>query len=353
MKKIVVLATGGTIAGASASAADGVAYRAGEVPVGALLEQVPGLQQLLGDCALAAEQVAQVNSKDMDYALWQRLALRCTHWLAQDDVQGLVITHGTDTLEETAWFLQRMLDVAASAGVLRAEQARKPVVLSSAMRPSTARLSDGPQNLADAVSVLLDSRASGVLAVAAGHVHAACDVHKVQPYRVDAFSSGDAGVLAHVEEGVVRWLRDPAARMGQADDLATAAPAQALWNAVQDEETQWPWVEILVSHAGNVGRSLRACQQAGVQGVVLAGSGNATLHEQLEQAASALMQQGVPVWRSSRCLEGRAVPGAESPVPLAVCRGQVLRPVQARTEMVLQLLAGVLPAEAATAKTSA
>ena len=165
MKKIVVLATGGTIAGASASVGDGVAYRAGEVPVSSLLAQVPGLEQLLGSCTLVAEQVAQVNSKDMDYGLWQALALRCVHWMAQDDVSGLVITHGTDTLEETAWFLQRMLDVAPLAQVLTTAQARKPVVLSSAMRPSTARLSDGPQNLADAVSVLQDTRARGVLAV--------------------------------------------------------------------------------------------------------------------------------------------------------------------------------------------
>lgn len=346
MKKIVVLATGGTIAGASSSAGDGVAYRAGEVPVGDLLAQVSGLQDMLGRCALAMEQVAQVNSKDMDYGLWRQLARRCSHWLSQDDVSGLVITHGTDTLEETAWFLQRMLDTALPAGVLHAGQARKPVVLSSAMRPSTARLSDGPQNLADAVSVLLDARATGVLAVAAGRVHAASDVHKVQPYRLDAFSSGDAGVLAHVEEGRVRWLRDAAAHAGQPGELAMPGRAQTLWRAVQHADTRWPWVEILTSHAGHEGRSLLACRQAGVQGVVLAGSGNATLHERVEQAAASLMQHGIPVWRSSRCLEGSAVPGAESVVPLAISCGQVLRPVQARTEMVLQWLAGVLPAGA-------
>lgn len=342
MKKIVVLATGGTIAGASASVGDGVAYRAGEVPVSSLLAQVPGLEQLLGSCTLVAEQVAQVNSKDMDYGLWQALALRCVHWMAQDDVSGLVITHGTDTLEETAWFLQRMLDVAPLAQVLTTAQARKPVVLSSAMRPSTARLSDGPQNLADAVSVLQDARARGVLAVAAGHVHAARAVHKVQPYRVDAFSSGDAGLLAHVEEGRVRWLRDPAMASEQ-DVLATAQSAKILWDCMGNPGAAWPWVEVLVSHAGADGRSLRACLQAGVQGVVLAGSGNATLHTGIEAAASTLMQQGVPVWRTSRCLEGSAVAGAESVVPLAMCGGQVLRPMQARTEMVLQVLAGVRP----------
>ncbi|MES2424869.1 MAG: asparaginase, partial [Pseudomonadota bacterium] len=136
-KKIVVLGTGGTIAGL-AKPGDALDYKAAE----------QGIDQLLADAALPAlagidvlsEQVAQIDSKDMALALWQQLAGRTAWWLAQPDVLGVVITHGTDTLEETAFFLSCVLPGA------------KPVVLTCAMRPANARLADGPQNLADALA---------------------------------------------------------------------------------------------------------------------------------------------------------------------------------------------------------
>src|SRR6218665_3372428 len=190
-QKIVVLGTGGTIAGTSAQAGDNIGYTAAQVGVEQLLAAVPGLQALAGG-ALLAEQVAQINSKDMDCDIGRALALRCAHHLQEPQVRGLVITHGTDTLEETAWFLHAVLD------------ARKPVVLTSAMRPATALTPDGPQNLLDAVAVAQAAGATGVLAVAAGRVHGAQRVQKMHPYRVDAFGSGDAGPLGWVEEGRVR-----------------------------------------------------------------------------------------------------------------------------------------------------
>ena len=161
--RIVVLGTGGTIAGAAASAHDHLAYRAGELGVAQLLAGLPALAQV----PLASEQVAQVDSKDMGPAVWQPLVARCAHWLAQPDVQGIVITHGTDTLEETAWLLQRVLAPA------------KPVVLACAMRPATALSPDGPQNIVDAVAVVRTPGARGVSAVCAGVLHAAADVRKV------------------------------------------------------------------------------------------------------------------------------------------------------------------------------
>ena len=188
---VVVLGTGGTIAGTAADAGDNVGYTAAQLGVAQLVKAVPALQAT----TLDVEQVAQVDSKDMSHEVWRSLALRCAHHLARDDVTGIVITHGTDTLEETAWFLQRVLALS------------KPIVLTGAMRPATALQTDGPQNLLDAVTVAQSPDARGVVAVLSGRVHGARDVRKVHPYRVDAFNSGDAGPIACVEEGELRMFR--------------------------------------------------------------------------------------------------------------------------------------------------
>ncbi len=142
-KKVVVLGTGGTIAGRASCASDNIGYTAAQVGVADLLASVPGLDAVLAGHRLHSEQVAQVDSKDMGFALWQALASRISDHLAQPDVTGVVITHGTDTLEETAYFLHAVLPLAL--------QNSKPVVLTCAMRPATALSPDGPQNLLDAV----------------------------------------------------------------------------------------------------------------------------------------------------------------------------------------------------------
>src|SRR5512133_690897 len=221
-KRIVVLATGGTLAG-TADPGDNIGYRAAQLGIEQLLAGIPALQGL----AIQSEQVAQIDSKDMSLGVWRDLALRCRHWLAQDDVAGLVITHGTDTLEETAFFLQSVLAPA------------KPVVLTAAMRPATALLADGPQNIVDAVTVASTPGARGVVAACAGVIHSAFDVAKQHTYRLDAFTSGDAGAIGHVEEGRVRLSREwPAsnARPALLDAFAAAS--------------RWPRVEIVTSHAG-------------------------------------------------------------------------------------------------------
>ena len=189
--KVVVLGTGGTIAGAATDASDNIGYLAAQRGIAELVRGVPALAEV----ALEAEQVAQLDSKDMDHTVWRTLALRCAFHLARPDVAGLVVTHGTDTLEETAWFLQRVLAPA------------KPVVLTAAMRPATALQSDGPQNLLDAVVVARAVGAHGVVAVLGGQMLGARDVRKVHPYRIDAFSAGDAGPVGVIEEGRLRRFR--------------------------------------------------------------------------------------------------------------------------------------------------
>jgi L-asparaginase len=316
-RRVIVLGTGGTIAGRAASAGDNVGYTAGEVGVTELLEGIaapPGI-------VLQTEQVAQVDSKDMSFSIWRRLAERCAHWLAEPDVAGLVITHGTDTLEETAFFLQSVLAPS------------KPVVLTCAMRPATALTPDGPQNVRDAVAVAASAGARGVVAVCAGTVHSAFDVQKVHTYRVDAFDSGDAGPVAYVEEGALRELRYWPA--------SPSEPARRCFELMQQAE-RWPRVEIVLSHAearGSIVDVLIQERQPGaaepVQGLVLAATGNGTLHEALEAAALRAQAAGIAVLRATRCLQGRILP-----TPGAVLRDAgALTPVKARIALALELMA--------------
>ena len=310
-QKIVVLGTGGTIAGTSAQAGDNIGYTAAQVGVAQLLEAIPGLQSMAG--ALQTEQVAQIDSKDMDGDVWRALALRCVHHLQDPEVRGIVITHGTDTLEETAWFLHQVLD------------ARKPVVLTCAMRPATALTPDGPQNLLDAVAVVMAPDATGVLVTAAGELHGARHVQKVHPYRVHAFTSVDVGPLGFVEESRVRLTQNwPLALDGKAsvaiDRIASA--------------TAWPRVEIVISHAGSTGAMVDALVRDGVQGLVVACTGNGTIHHLLEAALFRAQASGVRVVRATRCPEGQVLPKPGDQLPDSLG----LSPVKARITLMLDLL---------------
>ncbi|RQP23790.1 asparaginase [Piscinibacter terrae] len=302
---VVVLGTGGTIAGKAADAGDNVGYTAGQVGVQQLVQAVPALALV----PLEMEQVAQLDSKDMSHEVWRTLALRCEQHLARPEVAGVVITHGTDTMEETAWFLQRVL----APG--------KPVVITGAMRPSTALLRDGPQNLLDAVAVVRSGQARGVVAVMSGQVHAAQRFRKVHAYRVDAFDSGDAGPLAVVEEGAVKvfgeWPRGEA--------LGTAV--------LGGDAMQWPQVEVVTSHAGAGVAVVKALVSAGVKGLVVACTGNGTIHRDMEEALIEANRQGLAVLRSTRT-GGRILPTIHDSLPSA----DELPPAKARVELLLRLL---------------
>ncbi|SOD27820.1 L-asparaginase [Variovorax sp. YR752] len=310
-RRVVVLGTGGTIAGRAASSGDNIGYTAGQVGVADLLGGIEAPEGV----SLEAEQVAQVDSKDMSFDIWQQLARRCAHWLAQADVAGVVITHGTDTLEETAFFLHSVLAPS------------KPVVLTCAMRPATALAPDGPQNVRDAISVAATEGARGVTVVCAGAIHSGIDIQKVHTYRLDAFASGDAGPVGYVEEGEVRRVREwPEGSASQASKLFEATTVQ------------WPRVEIVMSHAGASGAVIDALLQSGgadpVRGLVLAATGNGTLHHALEASALKAQDAGVVVVRATRCANGRILPKAGDQLRDA----GALTPVKARIALMLELL---------------
>ena len=323
LKKIVFLGTGGTIAGTAAQAADNVGYTAAQVGVGQLLQAIPSLQQALGDHVFLSEQVAQVDSKDMGWAQWRDLAQRIEHHLSQPAVDSVVVTHGTDTLEETAFFL--------SLALPQKLLTEKAVVLTCAMRPASSLSPDGPQNVLDALAVALSAGANGVLVVCAGSVHCARDVQKVHHYRLNAFDSGDAGPLAYVEEGQVRWLHAcPELEMSVSD-----FPLEAL------SRHTWPRVEIITSYAGATGATVRALCAAPVgaeqpvQGIVVAGTGNGTIHQDLASALRDVQALGVRVVRASRCAYGGVVVGAaDGDFP----NSQGLSPVKARIALMLELM---------------
>jgi len=302
---IVILGTGGTIAGTAKTASDGVGYTAAQLRVEDLLAAVPALSGR----RLEARQVAQLDSKDMDFVTWQRLAQAVQEQLLRPEVAGIVITHGTDTLEETAYFLHRVLAPA------------KPVVLTAAMRPATALAPDGPQNLFDAVQVAAVPGAAGVVVVLAGRVHDAVQVRKTHSYRVDAFESADGALVARVEEGAVRLLgRWPAS---EALGLARIArPAE-----------RWPRVDIVINHAGADGTIVRALVAGGVDGLIAAGTGNGTLSCALDAALREAEAQGVKVWRSTRCDAGPVMD-----LPGLLPSAGALSPVKARIELILVLL---------------
>jgi L-asparaginase len=303
--RLVVLGMGGTIAGRAASALDNVGYVAGVEPVESMLAGVS-----VAGFALEAESVARIDSKDLVWDDLRRLLARVREHLARAQVRGVVVTHGTDTLEETAYALHRC----CGAG--------KPVVITGAMRPASSLQPDGPGNLRDALAVAADAAARGVLVAFAGRVHAGVRVRKVHPYRLDAFSSGEAGPLGVVEEGAVRWLH-------------AAPPPGELLALPLGEGCAWPWIEIVTSAAAVDARAVEALVAAGVEGLVVACTGNGTLHAALEPALEGARAAGVDVLRATRCGDGRIV----DPPGVALPSAGALTPPQARIELALRRLA--------------
>jgi L-asparaginase len=197
------------------------------------------------------------------------------------------------------------------------------VVLTCAMRPATALSADGPQNIADAATVATSAGARGVVAVSAGTIRGAVDVVKEHTYRLDAFSSGDAGPIGYVEGGHLRLLRDwPESR-----------DSRRLLDAVA-KAASWPRVEIVLSHAGASGALVDALAAQDVQGLVVAGTGNGSIHRELEGALRRAATAGVKVVRTTRCAQGRILARPDD----AFADSAGLSPVKARIALMLELL---------------
>lgn len=317
--RVVILGTGGTIAGLRDDPSRDWHYQAAQLSVGVLVEAVPALQAY----TLSVEQVAQVDSKDMGWAIWQELGAALARHLADPTVQGVVITHGTDTLEETAYLLHRLAD------------GRKPVVLTAAMRPADAPDADGPGNLLDAVRVVDEAAArgvGGVVAVLAGRIWAARDVRKAHARALDAFDGGGNPPLARLGSSG-EWL--------EASDWPVSG--QGGWSVLRRRP---PRVEVLLSHADADGWLVDAAlahaanrpADEALAGLIVAGSGHGTVHHQLGAALARAAASGVKVWRTTRVARGGVVSREGDALPAT----GGLTPAQARIALMLSLL-GVPP----------
>jgi len=197
LPNVLILATGGTIAGSGSTSTTTVGYKAATVPVQALIDAVPELKKV---AIVRGEQVFQIASQNMTNDNWLKLAKRVNELLQQPDVDGIVVTHGTDTLEETAYFLNLVT------------KSDKPVVIVGAMRPSTALSADGPINLYNAVLVAGSKEAvgKGVLVCLNDQINSARDVTKTNTSTADTFKSPELGVLGYIQGDRVAFYRLPA-----------------------------------------------------------------------------------------------------------------------------------------------
>jgi L-asparaginase len=311
LPRVALLATGGTIAGSAGDALQTAGYKAGMLPVERLLDAVPALAGL---AQIEAEQLASIDSKDMSVEVWARLAERITAWLARPEIAGVVVTHGTDTLEETAYFLHLSI------------KSRKPVVLTAAMRPATALSADGPLNLCQAVMVAADPRAGGrgVLVVINNQIHGARDVTKRNTAAIQAFESPEFGMLGWIQDARIEFQRSLA--RPHTVDTPFSVPAH------------WPAVEIVASYAGAGRQAVDALVASGVRGIVVAGTGNGSIHAALQQALAEAVGHGIAVVRASRTGSGHVMrDGAASDSELGFVAAGTLNPYKARVLLMLAL----------------
>jgi L-asparaginase len=276
---VVVLATGGTIAGAATSDVT-AGYTSGQVGVQELLDAVPQAKKL---ARLRGEQVSNIGSQDMNDAVWTKLATRVNELVAMPDVAGVVITHGTDTIEETAYFLNLVV------------KSEKPVVLTAAMRPATALSADGPLNFFNAVAVASEeeARGRGVLVVVNDWIHGASSLTKTSTTAVQTFLSPIWGLIGTVAYGDIEFYRGPVGKN-------TVSSVFSL-----NRGTVLPRVDIIMAHENMDGSMIDAAVAAGARGLVIAGVGNGNMTKSALEALAAQAKRGIVCVRSSRVATGR------------------------------------------------
>jgi L-asparaginase len=282
---VVVLATGGTIAGAAATDVQ-ASYSSGQVGVDQLIAAVPQAKKI---ATLRGEQISNIGSQDMNDEVWLKLANRINELVAMPDVSGVVITHGTDTIEETAYFLNLVV------------KSTKPVVLTASMRPSTALSADGPLNYFNAVAVAADKDAAGrgVLVVVNDWIHGASSLTKTSTTSVQTFMSPLSGLIGTIAYGVPEWYRQPVGKNTSASEFSV------------DKNTKLPRVDIIMATENMDGALINAAAAAGAKGIVIAGVGNGNMTKTALDALAAQAKKGIVCVRSSRVATGQVGRGVE------------------------------------------
>jgi L-asparaginase len=278
-KNIVIIGTGGTIAGTASSATETLHYTAAILSVNSLIQEIPEIHAIAN---VTGEQLSQIDSCDMTCDLWLLLAARANEILASNDVDGIVITHGTDTLEETAYFLNLVI------------QSQKPVVLVGAMRPVTAMSADGPMNLYNAITLAASDKAigKGVLVALNDTVNCSREVTKTNTMLQDSFQAPDLGYLGYIQGGIPYFYRLPARRHTICSQFDTTN--------IED----LPKVEIIYGYVNSSPVLLEAAVQAGAKGIIYAGLGNGNMSQQIKEVLINLAKQGIVIVRSTRVSSG-------------------------------------------------
>jgi L-asparaginase len=318
--RVFIAATGGTIAGAQADV-EQHGYTAGTLGVEALIVAVPQLKDI---AAVTGEQVMNIPSQDMNDAAWLKLAKRLQELELSGDVDGLVVTHGTDTMEETSLFVALTVSTP------------KPIVFTGSMRPATAISADGPMNLYNAVAVAGSplARSCGVIVVFNDQINTGRNVYKTDTTRLDAFQSVDRGPAGAVDTGKVDAFRG----------CAGGAYGEAKFPI--DKITSLPKVDILYAHAG-MGRDLiDAVVAAGAKGLVIAGVGDGNFTAEAFAGLRDAHRKGVVVVRSTRVASGFTTRDAEVDADAeGFVAAEEFKPSKARVILQIALLKTSTPIE--------
>jgi L-asparaginase len=314
LPRIKVLATGGTIAGAQTTQAD-AGYKSGTFSVDDLIKAVP---QMTNVAVLSGEQVANIGSQTMNHEVWLKLSSRCNELLKQADVDGIVITHGTDTMEETGNFLSLVV------------KSDKPVVLVGSMRPATAISADGPINLYNAVALAgsTDARSRGPLIVINDTIHYAREAQKMHTTRMDTFQSPNRGIAGMMNTGKAFFYSANAVRHTTHSEFSIDGLTVA----------KLPRVEVVYSYANLGGDMIDALVEKGAKGIILAGVGDGNSTDAALAALERAAKQGVAVVRCSRTGAGVVDRNVEvNDDKLGFIAGMELNPQKARILLMFAL----------------
>ena len=276
--KILILATGGTIAGSAASGVQS-GYTSGQVTIDAMVNSVPDALKLAD---IKGEQISNVGSQDMSFEIMLKVANRINELANGKEYDGFVITHGTDTMEETAYFLNLVV------------KTEKPVVLVGSMRPSTAISADGPLNLYNGIAVAADPKAKGhgVLLVMNDWIHSAQSLTKVSTTAVQTFMSPIRGLIGTTSYGVNDFYHYPDQKFGKSSEFDVKGV------------TTFPRVDIIYADADMKPDLIDASIEKGAKGIVIAGVGNGNMNKASLDACARASKKGIIVVRSTRVATG-------------------------------------------------
>jgi L-asparaginase len=282
---IHVLATGGTISGTQASSTS-YGYKSGAVDVDSLLKTVPNLDRL---AVITAEQVANIGSQDMNDEIWLKLAKRVNQVLNSPNTDGVLITHGTDTIEETSYFLDLVV------------KSDKPVVMVGAMRPATALSADGPGNIYNGMAVVTDpaARGKGTLVYLNDEIHYARNVVKTDTTSLQSIKSVNRSPAGRVQTGKIYWFEPMDHKIGKDSEFSI------------DDLTKLPRVDIIYAHANMSADLIEAAVKNGARGIVVAGVGDGNLTPPALNELAKAAKNGIVVVRSTRVAQGIVLRNSE------------------------------------------